>query len=172
MSGERPPGRALTVVQPWAHLIVRGRKRVENRSWEPTTRGLQVGDYLAIHAGMRVDLSCWEGAYQTMPDDEAAPLRGLIESAVFTLPARAGRALAATLVPFGAIVGVARLAAVEDEAPEDGDYWCGPWGWRFDRVQAIEPVPCKGAQGLWRLPPGVLGAVRERWQAAREAASP
>ena len=25
---------------------------------------------------------------------------------------------------------------VEDEAPEDEAYWCGPWGWRLDAVQA------------------------------------
>ena len=90
--------RALTILQPWAHLIVRGRKRVA----------------------------------------------------------------------YGAVVGVARLAGVEDEAPEDEAYWCGPWGWRLDEVRAIEPVPCKGAQGLWTLPPEVLATVRARWSAARK----
>ena len=71
-------------------------------------------------------------------------------------------------VAYGAVVGVARLAGVEDEAPEDEAYWCGPWGWRLDEVRAIEPVPCKGAQGLWTLPPEVLATVRERWAAAKE----
>lgn len=160
------PIRALTILQPWAHLIVHGRKRVENRSWEPAARGLRVGDYLAIHAGMRFDLGSWEGAYETMPDDEAPELRRLVESAVFSVPQRAGRELVATRVAYGAVVGVARLADVEDEAPEDEAYWCGPWGWRLDEVQAIEPVPCRGAQGLWALPPEVLATVRDRWSAA------
>lgn len=169
------PIRALTILQPWAHLIVRGRKRVENRTWEPAARGLRVGDYLAIHAGMRFDLASWEGAYETMPDDEAPELRALVESAVFSVPQRAGRELVATRVPYGAVVGVARLADVEDEAPEDEApedeaYWCGPWGWRLDAVQAIEPVPCKGAQGLWTLPPEVLATVRARWSAASKEA--
>lgn len=163
------PLRALTIIQPWAHLIVLGRKRVENRSWEPTARGLRVGDYLAIHAGMRFDLASWEGAYETMPDDEAPELRALVESAVFSVPQRAGRELVATRVTYGAVVAVARLAAVEDEAPEDEAYWCGPWGWRLDEVVAIEPVPCKGAQGLWTLPPEVLATVRARWSAVKGA---
>lgn len=162
--------RALTILQPWAHLIVRGRKRVENRTWEPTVRGLAVGDYLAIHAGMRFDLACWEGAYETMPDDEAPELRALVESAVFSVPQRAGRELVATRVAYGAVVGVARLAAVEDEAPEDEAYWCGPWGWRLDDVLAIDPVPCRGAQGLWWLPTDVYAAVRAGWAAAQAEA--
>lgn len=42
-------------------------------------------------------------------------------------------------------------------------------GWLFDRVVRLPvPVPCRGAQGLWELPPDVLAAVRE--QIARRAA--
>lgn len=159
--------RALTIIQPWAHLIVRGAKRVENRTWEPTVRGLAPGDYLAIHAGKSVDLGCWEGAYKTMPDDEAPALRELVESVVYTVPEKRGREYAGTLVPYGAVVGVARFVGVEDERPRDEEegYWCGPWGWRLDDVRAIEPVPCGGAQGLWWLPPDVYAAVRAGWKA-------
>src|SRR3990167_7355801 len=38
--------RALTICQPYAHLIVMGEKRVENRTWPTRYRGP-----LAIHAG-------------------------------------------------------------------------------------------------------------------------
>lgn len=38
--------RALTVCQPWAELIVSGKKRVENRKWRTDYRGP-----LVIHAG-------------------------------------------------------------------------------------------------------------------------
>ena len=38
--------KAITISQPWAHLIVRGEKRVENRTWPTEHRGP-----LAIHAG-------------------------------------------------------------------------------------------------------------------------
>jgi len=42
--------KALTVRQPWAELIVRGRKDVENRPWRTNHRNL-----LAIHAGLGFD---------------------------------------------------------------------------------------------------------------------
>lgn len=38
--------KALTILQPWAHLIAFGAKRVENRSWITGYRGP-----LVIHAG-------------------------------------------------------------------------------------------------------------------------
>lgn len=38
--------KCLTVCQPWASLIMDGRKRIENRTWSTTHRGI-----LLIHAG-------------------------------------------------------------------------------------------------------------------------
>ena len=44
--------KALTIHQPWAHLIIHGIKRVENRAWQTNYRGP-----LLIHAGVsRVSL--------------------------------------------------------------------------------------------------------------------
>src|SRR5262249_36912287 len=44
--------KALTVRQPWAALIISGRKRIENRTWRTSYRGP-----LLIHAGIsRADL--------------------------------------------------------------------------------------------------------------------
>lgn len=92
-------------------------------------------------------------------------------------------------VPYGAIVGVARFdgcnagpRGVSGEsastilarggdllAPEPRDPWfCGPVGWYLRDVVAIKPVPCKGAQGLWSLPPEVLADVRRRWREVRD----
>jgi hypothetical protein len=42
--------RAITVRQPWAHLIVTGAKLVEHRSWRTHHRGA-----LLIHAGQEID---------------------------------------------------------------------------------------------------------------------
>ena len=47
--------RAITIRQPWAELIVRGDKDVENRSWRTRHRGP-----LLIHAGARADRSLLE----------------------------------------------------------------------------------------------------------------
>lgn len=166
---------ALTLVQPWAELIVRGPKRVENRTWQP--HGLRVGGYLAIHAGKRLDADCWHGAVET------AICAGLLASlpvlAKFdqTPPKKRGdrfdpeKAYVQNAVPYSAIVGVARLAGVEREEPADGDpWWFGPVGWRLDDVVAIDPVPCSGAQGLWALDEATYQAVRAAWKAARSGA--
>jgi len=47
--GGRRSVKALSVRQPWAHLIVRGLKPIENRTWTTDYRGP-----LLIHAGLRM----------------------------------------------------------------------------------------------------------------------
>ncbi len=40
-------------------------------------------------------------------------------------------------------------------------WWAGPVGWVLVDVYAlVEPVPCRGFQGFWTLPPDVEAAVR------------
>jgi len=41
------------------------------------------------------------------------------------------------------------------------------YGWQLANIIALPtPVPCKGAQGLWPLPPDVLGQVRRQIEIA------
>lgn len=167
---------ALTILQPWATLIAQGPKRVENRTWAP--RGLKVGDYLALHAGVfsprladhwnyALDLAEFHGILDEVP--LLKQWNDVINGELGRLyRARCKRFLQGA-VPHGAVIGVARLAGVERETPASDPWWCGPVGWRLTDVVGIEPVPCSGAQGLWELPPDVLDAVRERWAAARAA---
>lgn len=44
--GSRAPMKAITICQPYAELIARGEKRIENRTWPTSYRGP-----IAIHAG-------------------------------------------------------------------------------------------------------------------------
>ena len=65
--------RAITIHQPWAELIVRGAKDVENRSWRTWHRGP-----LLIHAGAGAD----EERFQEhgVPDDvERSAIIGVVE---------------------------------------------------------------------------------------------
>lgn len=155
--------RGLTLWRPWAWAVTRGSKRIENRPWWHTSI---LGQYIAIHAGKTWD---YDGAKRII---EAHP----------EMPGSAGAH------PLG-IVGVARVAeAIDYEAMRDGydgdpgtelpaglswdhhgRWMFGPWCWVLDDVVAIDPVPSRGAQGLWPLPDDVLATVRERWQAARGA---
>ncbi|WP_234838619.1 ASCH domain-containing protein [Sinorhizobium meliloti] len=46
------PKLAISIMQPWAWLIVNGHKDIENRDWPTKSRGP-----VAIHAGKKVDTS-------------------------------------------------------------------------------------------------------------------
>ena len=125
--------RALTILQPWALCILDFGKMVENRSWRPPDSLL--GQRFAIHAGKVPDLPAYEGLLK-----EGYPLPLL------------------SAMPFGAVVGVATLDRVVTAL--DDPWFCGPVGWRLRDVRGLPtPVPCRGAQGLWTLPPEVEAAV-------------
>ena len=154
--------KALTIQQPYAHLIALPdgddrAKRVENRTWESPYIGT-----LAIHAGRGRDYLC--------PDDERP---GWDEEGVRVAD-----------MAFGAVVAVAelrgcvRLDARPHRMPTDClPEWArrrwpwlachrhveGPVCWILAEVRAMaRPVPCRGAQGLFDLPPEVEAAVREQ----------
>lgn len=125
--------KALTILQPWAEMIARGVKRVENRTWRTPHRGP-----IAIHVGKSL---IW------MDRENAAEW-----------PERYGVALPqAGELTFGAIIAVAELVdcvRVED-LPDDlrGHAWAfGPWCWVLRDVRRVEPVPCMGKQLLWNYP--------------------
>jgi len=134
--------RALTVKQPWAWAIASAGKTVENRGWETRYRGL-----LAIHAGKAIDR---EGL------DDPRILQAICDRAfqIGDAPSRQG-----------AVIAVAELAGCH--GPDDCRGTCSPWAvsgryhWNlFDARPLPEPVPCRGALGLWRLPADVEKAVR------------
>lgn len=122
---------ALTVCQPYAHLICtpeeelgQPQKRVENRTWFTPHRGL-----LAIHAGKSLQ---WlePGDAERYPE-----------------------------MAYGAVVGVAELVTcvrLGGRLPSDLSWVAqhphseGPWLWVLRDAQRLQkPWPCRGAQGLW-----------------------
>lgn len=160
--------RALTLWRPWSDAIATmpepHAKRIENRSRRPPAA--LVGEDIAIHAGRRydreaaADIATHVHAYGidwTVPGPKESPQ---------------------------GVVCVARLVGVVD-VNDEGDpfvvcgvggahvdvdvvWWTeeGP-GWVFDRVRPIEAVPCRGALGLWTVPPDVEALVRARVEEAR-----
>jgi len=114
--------KCLTVRQPWADLIARGIKTIENRTWQTHHRG-----EIYIHAGSKLHItpiSTIEKKHQLQID------RG-------------------SLV-FGAII--ARVNLVDIVSKSSSPYFTGPFGWVFDDIEAIEPIPCLGTMGLFNLP--------------------
>jgi hypothetical protein len=171
---------ALTVHQPWAWALAGGWKPIENREWPPPRH--LFGRPLAIHAGRKYD---GEAAYDLAV--YAAELR-LPRSP----PPPAEIALGA-IVAVGQVAGAVLVEEILDPAnpaanrlevrevrgavsPERavelaGSRWaCGPWLWVLTDVVQVDPVPCRGMQKLWTVPPQITDAVRERFRAARRAA--
>lgn len=140
--------RGLTLHQPYASLIAVGAKTFETRRWRTQYRGL-----LAIHAAQKYPMDNQFLAI-TRPCWEALPVEDL---------------------PRGAIVAVARLQTIytTDEVEivvmgltetdkAFGDYNPGRYAWKLEDVVALDkPIPCRGAQALWRLPADVEHEVRE-----------
>ena len=140
--------RALTLHQPWASLIAEGLKEYETRSWAPNYA--DKGEVIAIHAGVTA-----------AKRDEIPELYDLLNDDL----------------PVGAILAVGRLVSVDrteqlhDVLSEQermcGDFSDGRYAWRFAEVIQLEnvhghprPIPCRGAQGLWTVPPDVEAMVR------------
>jgi hypothetical protein len=141
--------KALTLTQPWATLVAIGAKKIETRSWSTSYRGP-----LAIHAakglgpigGQKglIDLCLQE------PFLSVLKAAGVIEGGI-----RKDR------LPLGAIVAVCELTeiyrvptphlALTDQERAFGDYSFGRYAWLLTNVRALpEPIPVKGALGLWQ----------------------
>lgn len=151
--------KALTVQQPWAWAIVHGGKLIENRTQLWSYRGP-----LAIHAGAR-----WSDR-----GDGSDLVHAAFHEAhpQFRSGVRCGK-LPRWPFAMGAIVGVAELV---DAHPDAG--CCKPWGESAyvehggrerRRITHLvlenprplpEPIPCKGALGLWTPPADILGQLQ------------
>jgi hypothetical protein len=136
----------LTLHRPWPILIARGIKKIENRTWSPEGR-LLPGEWFAVHAGKKYDDRCSPMAQRLGVDLEIFFDKKLGAEAH--------------------IVAVARYAGVVTTSEDP--WFFGPVGWVLDQVVPLEPIPCKGAQGLWPVPPAVADKCRAAFANARAA---
>jgi hypothetical protein len=134
----------LTLWRPWPILIAKGIKRIENRPWRPEPR-LQAGEWFAIHAGKKYDIDC----------SPLAVHLGIPPETFFD--ERLGAA--------SSIVAVARFAGVVTKS--DDPWFFGPFGWVLDQVVPLDPIPCKGAQGLWVVPSDIAERCRAAYQLSK-----
>lgn len=152
--------KGLTLTQPWATLVAIGAKRIETRSWQTSYRGP-----LAIHAG--AGLGPVGGERGLMELCRAEPFRStLLGAGILGTPE----------LPRGAIVAVVNLdsiwrlmaGGIEGFSPQPpanelafGNYAPGRFGWLLGAIKPLpEPVPCRGAQGLWNVPAEVQAQIR------------
>lgn len=149
--------KALTLTQPWASLVAIEAKRIETRSWAPP-RSL-IGQRIAIHAA-----KCWTQAdrYLTTTEPFREALRrgyaqGLIERPdVRDLPRGCVVAIATLECFYPTSWPAATMLLADAEYPHErafGGFGPGRYAWVLQDVRAIEPIPARGALGLWDWQP-------------------
>lgn len=164
--------KALTLTQPWATLVAIGAKKIETRSWATSYRGP-----LLIHAaagygkgGMRAHKElCGTEPFRSVLNETlrrwhegCRDLRDMAERPFMPLGAIVAVCRLVACVPTTAVedgffggprsieTGVVRLWKLTDQERAFGDYSPGRWAWLLTDIRAMsEPIPCKGALGLW-----------------------
>lgn len=159
--------KVLSLWQPWATLVIIGAKRFETRHWSTSYRG-----ELGIHAAKKVTRELRDLC-------RTEPFRSTLADAGFH---------SFDDLPLGALLGTSQLVSIfKTHAGRDvmhdvqkgpaswrllptgrerafGDFSPGRYAWQFeDLVWYEEPVPCRGAQGLFDPTP------RERIESVRQA---
>ncbi len=127
--------KALTICQPYAHLIVRGEKRVENRDWPTRYRGP-----LLIHAGKARNFL-----------DPLIELEMAAAGDPLVFGALVGRCNLVDVVTIEDI----RAGRLNHRFPwlRSHKHCFGAYCWVLADVQRYAvPIPCVGAQGLWEPP--------------------
>jgi hypothetical protein len=161
--------RALTLWRPWDSAILYLGKPVENRDWPPPMA--LIGQRIALHSGKKFDLAGAEFCVRTAID------QGVSQPLITEVLERAERVDSAILgtVRLARIIrkidvrelpphqmgfpGAVALSLAQDPL-QASPWFFGDFGWVVDELIPFkEPVPCKGAQGLWTLPIAVEAAV-------------
>lgn len=130
--------KAITVRQPWAWAIMHGGKDVENR-----TRNI-AGSYrgpLVIHASKTHDEDDYYDVQDLLPEDVEIPQD----------------------LTFGCALGVVELVGAHTSTLIGCNRCVSPWGcvasWHLILANPRpfpEPIPYKGALGLWNFPDELL----------------
>lgn len=160
--------KTISLTQPWASLVVCGAKRYETRAWQTCYRG-----WVAIHASKAMPKEARRLAFDE-PFYSALHAVGLVDR----LP-EMPNVMGFERLPLGAVVGLAllvecfptRLLAAKVSAGERafGDWTEGRWYWRLDRPMMLkEPIPARGALGLWDWEPPAEIAEWLREQGVRQ----
>lgn len=125
--------RALSILQPWAWLIVNGYKNIENRTWSTKWRG----EFL-VHAGKRWGPGQRRDYMWVMANTDV----GLDMPAMFDFQYEVGY--------LGGIVGTARLVDCVSES--DSEWFNGPFGFVLADAAVRPFVPYRGQLGWFDVP--------------------
>ncbi len=130
----------LSLLQPWASLVVMGLKKIETRSWRTPYRGP-----LLIHAslGKKGRILATEPPFSKfIRDFDSLPFGAII-----------GQVELEDILPVEQLFySKAKLDVLTLEERAFGDYTQGcRYAWMFaEAIQYDDPIPVKGGLGLWK----------------------
>lgn len=136
--------KVLSLLQPWASLVVKGVKRIETRTWTTTYRG-----ELAIHAslGKKASGLATENPFcKYIRDFNALPFGAII-----------GKVMLIDIVridPFQNLDQLMKKINAEEKAFDD--FTEGRYAWILEEpVEFESAIPVKGSLGIWKYDLGV-----------------
>jgi hypothetical protein len=143
--------KAISLIQPWASLIVMGVKKFETRSWKTEYRG-----NLLIHASSKLPTD-----FQKDKFTEGSYFKDYIADM--------------ELLPYGAVIGKVNLVGIygtedlispqalfkdvliSEHEKAFGDYSQGRYAWALEEALLFKtPIPYRGALGIWEFPDNLL----------------
>ena len=132
--------KSLSLLQPWASLVVMGHKTVETRSWSTPYRG-----QLLIHASLGKSGSefCLQQPFKKfIPNFNALPFGAIIGEVTLT-----------KILPVDQFFkSHADMNKLTLEEKAFGDYSAGRFGWLLENAFAYEhPIFCRGHLKLWEV---------------------
>ena len=140
--------KTLSIRQPWASLIIKGFKDVENRSWRTSIRG-----EIAVHASASKTEDNW---------DDAIITASMIQTITFS---EAEKWLIETIgefdkLPRGAILGTVEIADCKRERMSPW-HFDENWGFYLQNPKELKkPIPAKGKLGFWDFDLSLAEAVK------------
>ena len=128
----------LSIRQPWAWMILRGGKDIENRNWPTRVRGR-----VLIHASKAMTRGEWGDAWMFAHGSSALQMAD-------------AAGLAFDNIQRGGIVGSVEIADCVDGS--DSRWFVGRYGFVLRDPRPIPFVPYRGALGFFNVPRTVLPA--------------
>lgn len=125
------PTYALSIMQPWAALIITGHKLIENRSWRTNIRGR-----ILLHAGKQIDKNAMQ--YQSFWD--LLESQGIDKDSYEKMMHHHGK--------LGGFIGTVEI--VDCVTQSDSPWFFGPHGFVLADPQPMHFHAYRGRQGFFK----------------------
>lgn len=142
---------ALTIYEPWATLLVKGKKQFETREWQRNYRGL-----LAIHSGKQsVDIEDYPLGLSEILDDSKITQDNLNNNK-------------------GKIIAIATLKEIhlmtdkfineQSELERLTGFWePRRFAWELTNIKPLpQPIAARGMPGLWTVPDNIYVQIQQQ----------